>query len=1572
MENQHMRALRVSPLMRRASSHECGDREGASKETSTNLPGQVTWVHDEDKEQAAAALTLQKKSAGSDSQMTASNAMITTATALETSMFSPSTPTRGNLGGRQTNSDSFSSKISDADWAHAQLQQMWDDGELSPRAPLDRSLGYFSSASPVSIGKRSSRGAPEICETGKISSSKDKSQQCPDAPLFINDLRALRQMAPFSSTEEQVLTRSQRRRSSVNLLQQLVAGQPEGHNELQRTSPVSVAQGARGRKRRASSPAAPGYPCTPHRRDFAKEPDAVISFEGLPRTKGRKRYSSSQGATQEDDKVSTSSASFQCSRRSSVGTGEIARSSSGNNKIASPFQKLPPPSPSDFPLASPLRGSSLHGNSCCSPRRADAQPQDQQLRQTEGREILAEKPLEHALTKLQKQSHEGSPLGKSARLSHGAQEARSCPFDTQRSPRCSAGPLNSVTSPVRSCQGRAMPVPIGRGSLCCREATDQPCNDELMPSEANGLLLQNSGAKTSPKSDASAKNEASVPKKSAAFRRSSAARLKASKNAAHGADATLAGVKGTSQALADRETVAQAEMDKIAFSPVRRRTFNQTGRTHETRGDGASLIAADGAHQSERRTASKIPSTCAKKQQDQRADGSTCMALCCCSSGQSGSSLASAAVTAAGRRHSTGRRASRLPRDINTPVCVTSDNLSHEKCGPPWRPVIQEASAAGISVKRPGVSEGNRGEKTSARSKGASSRQTAWLKSRSTAIVSRTSPRILPQGRILQTETAVFTSARDTKSGSKEGSRSSHVSNGIRIGSALNSLWRRPVLAAAKRLSGRKLCSETSSSLQQRRNGLSVAGDRIKALPITKARNTTVSAAAKQQRADGASAPRTKPASTAVGVRGPRWHSGRSALRSRVISVAASSQAVVRQRRQPTQCAPPERRTSSPSGSCTQAKETPATPPEVPTSTGKQSEPAAGGAAQDSTQPPKGLASQSKLRVVPESSAVPHEDVTRHTSRCTRRTSVRSECAIGDKDCTASTTVSLSLQRSQRASASSVVVVADEGEPTQSPTCGDTCPHEKRRSSDPQYPLSQKAATDALGEQEHYVRECMRRASSACEASICLEQRSTEHQQQHDAQQQEWEIRDRKFQERQQNLLLEQQKKERLLAWEQREAELLKNRKALSKEEPSFWGFDPFMVDEEDEKVLTTEELRVEVSRFLKGDLRFHSRADLLRVVKKFSEQTRTTTTTTSSKLNFAKVEQRVVPMAARQVHGPVPHERRRKSILRSSSGAQQSECRRRSRGISFSPFNKVCEQSVDLLMCQELRSAIMYLRVSLHCLICLSARLRYLMQVQLYMLDEHERASKEAAANLSQQGEQRQQMRQKLAEQFQLMLLRGESDIELSLLRRELAELYDPDEEEELAFLSPTLAANREVGKDRGFLVDASQSDSKGISMQADKGGSALLMPEGAGVGGRLPFTISPSWRQKPHRVWHASEAAHGGPTTEWSPSSSPFEHNPLTSADSKEGSECWDFPSNLTKSDPETNSMQGAFGNDENANCNAASTMAAKSSDGKSQQPVNDERNKESFSAFDTETAKRPSVLRRRLSIVPNVQSP
>lgn len=460
----------------------------------------------------------------------------------------------------------------------------------------------------------------------------------------------------------------------------------------------------------------------------------------------------------------------------------------------------------------------------------------------------------------------------------------------------------------------------------------------------------------------------------------------------------------------------------------------------------------------------------------------------------------------------------------------------------------------------------------------------------------------------------------------------------------------------------------------------------------------------------------------------------------------------------------------------------------------------------------------------------------------------------------------------------------------------------------------------------------MRRASSACSLEYSGEQRVSAQQQQR-AVVKEWEGREREYQEKQENLLLEQQRKEMVLAWEQREAELLRNRKALSKEEPSFWGFDPFMVDEEDEQVLTTEELRVEVSRFLKGDLRFHSRADLLRVVKKFSEQTRTTTTTTSSRLNFTKVEQRVVPMAARQVHGTVPHERRRKSILRNSNGDQPSECRRRSRGISFSPFNKV----------------------------------------QLYLLDEHERAGKEAAANLSQQGEQRQQLRQKLAQQFQLMLLQGSSDLELALLRRELADLYDPDEEENAAFLSPTLAPGRggETENKGGSPSQSQQKETGGLEPPRKEGTRALLSGV-SGTEGRLPFTVSPSWRQRPNGSWQETPgASQTEPCAEWSPASSPIEQSRSKSGET-EDNESWKIPAASIHNGRGSEQSQAGSDNDENAHCNATqSTRHLHNLSAASEEPLKKSESDQPSTFFEPEAVRRPSVLSRRLSVVPNVLS-
>ncbi|EPR59887.1 hypothetical protein TGDOM2_288420 [Toxoplasma gondii GAB2-2007-GAL-DOM2] len=173
------------------------------------------------------------------------------------------------------------------------------------------------------------------------------------------------------------------------------------------------------------------------------------------------------------------------------------------------------------------------------------------------------------------------------------------------------------------------------------------------------------------------------------------------------------------------------------------------------------------------------------------------------------------------------------------------------------------------------------------------------------------------------------------------------------------------------------------------------------------------------------------------------------------------------------------------------------------------------------------------------------------------------------------------------------------------------------------------------------------------------------------------------------------------------EAEAESRRADLSMHTPSFLALDPFLVDEADEKLLTTQQLRTYLSTIITGDLREKSREALLYMAKAWSLQTHTSTGVPSSRMNFANVGERFVPQAARRVQGKVlPKERRRHSILRCSSSAVFDGSREndkpeklKRRRISFSPFNKV----------------------------------------QLYTLDETERQSKEEAAQRSFQNEQQQ-----------------------------------------------------------------------------------------------------------------------------------------------------------------------------------------------------------------------------------------
>ncbi|CBZ51016.1 conserved hypothetical protein [Neospora caninum Liverpool] len=174
------------------------------------------------------------------------------------------------------------------------------------------------------------------------------------------------------------------------------------------------------------------------------------------------------------------------------------------------------------------------------------------------------------------------------------------------------------------------------------------------------------------------------------------------------------------------------------------------------------------------------------------------------------------------------------------------------------------------------------------------------------------------------------------------------------------------------------------------------------------------------------------------------------------------------------------------------------------------------------------------------------------------------------------------------------------------------------------------------------------------------------------------------------------------------DAEIASRRADLSMDTPSFLALDPFLVDEADEKLLTTQQLRTYLSTIITGDLHGKSREALLYMAKAWSLQTHTSTGVPSSRMNFANVGERFVPQAARRFQGKVlPKERRRHSILRSSSSALldgrqgDNQERLKRRRISFSPFNKV----------------------------------------QLYTLDETERQSKEEAAQRSFQNEQQQLM---------------------------------------------------------------------------------------------------------------------------------------------------------------------------------------------------------------------------------------
>lgn len=1489
----------------------------------------------------------------------------------EAPLSAVSTPTRSTT--RSAGESNRGITMPDAERVHEKLQQMWDDGELSPRAPRDRSLGYISS-SPNSSGK----GAPSSSLTpeyagGTQSCRQNQQQQGMGAPLFISDVRALRQMAPFSSTEEQVLTRSQRRRSSANLLQQLVAaqscgpshqGNPESslqqeqcitrkeqrqqqvvdfHGQQQKEQgdiPESqqqqcqsqtvvealdlsighargfsslvasdgVPRGTGARKRRASSPVISTDPFSAH--EYHRKGDGDLPADGAPQSSSRKRLSALRTPTQTLVTADATPAAAKVSpRRNSAtiaapytgtsGNGggmfditiNCAGSGSSGSTIESPFQKHPPPSPSDFPMSSPINTSTYSPG-----RDAPAEPK-QQGHQTQSHSASTTSGGPPVLGPARKEKQAlGSPLRTSPRRTNG-EGAPSCPpFQTPRGPCSSLEPQEDPAGASvrqRASQRCLSPLPLVSAGTPNRRAAAEQRGDGPLSRDAREQISSPTAADAHERVRSIMMRAPSTGKASVPYRRVSAAPVSRLKVPPVNSSASIAPLTGSRQAEAAKGPTETPGMRKVHSSP--RKTETPASNWHRP---GRSSAAPTRVIASEKQCKSQlVPAASPKHSSDrpEKAASEPHTKNRCPSIREPGDSPVPAAAT---RRRSAARRsiglASSADPSPSWAPASPSDNLS-VSVSPVASQDASDPASALITARSPARF-----------AKGTVSQERKPMPRHGSS----------PCGVASQSSVSSRNNAADACLAASKGERTSTrapASGKAVVGAARRGLTRatpsRPSAGRPRANSGKGLFHSAA------------ARSRASVLPIAKPR---VLPAAEKQKGVNRITVSCRPAGGAVrGLRSSRGKLPACSSGPRGITGVASS----RQGRPAVKC-PASIRTKA----AVEVSDSTTAKPSATNAAGSKVDVKDTGLAEQDThnddlrsnclsQPELSSASDGIYMPPAQSERAGLEGTDECHKSCAKRTTGCSP-VVASTHSTADAGASVSSACATLAQSSWDSATAH--------------PPSRRRSSSPHNLSLQKGTNTEEGDGMCQLGAItpLRRASSVCSLEDGDGRRVSAQQQKNEALQQEWEGRDREYQEKQQKLLQEQQRRERLLAWEQREAELLKNRKALSKEEPSFWGFDPFMVDEEDEKVLTTEELRVEVSRFLKGDLRFHSRADLLRVVKKFSEQTRTTTTTTSSRLNFTKVDQRVVPMAARQVHGTVPHERRRKSILRNSSGSQQApEGRTRRRGISFSPFNKV----------------------------------------QLYMLDEHERASKEAAAHLSQQGEQRQQLRQKLAHQFQLMLLRGDSDLELALIRRELASLYDPEDEDSTAFLSPTLAPGRDTDTESRGSPNPSQQGAAEMRVNDGREPTELVASDGSGLG-RLPFTVSPSWRQRPHNVWQEIPgSSQTEPCAEWSPPPSPIEHSRLNTVGDKDGDGCWGTPIAGAGSAIDDKRELGRPENDENENYNATQSPAqldpAKEMLG-SQGPVKELPIEGPTKLFAPEAARRPSVLSRRLSVVPNAQ--
>ena len=1192
--------------MRRASPVGYGSQGHVSNAVPKGLAGRdsTSSVEDENRGGNVVGLPTREELAGLPVQKSRSQ--------MEqgASVEAESTPTRNTTKARERKNISPDTSISDTDRVRAQLQQMWDDGELSPRAPLDRSLGYFSSVSPGSSGKRAANAAAADSATPGATQAYRQHGPQPGtaAPLFISDVRALRQMAPFSSSEEQVLTRSQRRRSSANLLQELVAAQSQGppqefheaqlqqpqhpnakqQNELytltrdqQRQRDGTANQGGRQRqdqqveepmppsacefnfllladsasrglaprKRRASSPVSSCYSFSLLGAEGATQGGDTFNAGGPCRMKGRRRLSPPAAGTQEAATAVADLGPTRPSGRSSAGALASTSSNSDTNavldtslhcssssNIESPFQKLPPPSPSDFPVSSPISASS------CSPRRSILPARQQQ--QQQGPAAAIRRPSDYATDEKQRQRL-GSPLRTSPRRSHIGASAPTPPFQTPKDPCCSPEPQERAAhSSMRQRASRRClsPLPFVPAGPRARRPTDQKRHEGSRDKDARTLVVL-----PAPEASAAAtpvvQGTTFSAKASVASRRASPLAASKDKGAPDSSYPTTNSAPSTSEAKpAGKELKEAPGICRLRSSPIRagspRPPWQGPGRP------GAVCTSAAAADQQCRR---RMLSAASPKPTSKRgAEGSaasTGRALSATNREAEASAAAPATSAMEGRRRSMPRRTSAVTTTAGLSASLPSGSSSLS------RSVCSSHIASQDATSPIAASTASPRRRTTACNAGASTKDASPSKS-------------VPPHAVALRPAARTGGAGDTEGTNGEDKTAARAAAGEKAQAPLTASRRSlPQPATARLSAGKPRNSSSSGGPLQGRTGNPAGRCRMRVLPITKPR-PLVSAGDKQR---GSAATTAQVNATACGepVRGLRSSRCRTAAaRSSKTSSVAAAITVVRQRRRLAQCHSTGR--TKPEIQPAKAMAVTHIPSQAAFARAEAVDGSRPRAAEYDNDTPVDF---SNFHNPPETQSMSADRKLLVDSTCdTPNGNIEEgDNTRGRSGNDGSFMVTSALPSSTRSVTksddSSSSPVCTDGAAAAPPQChnSSSLPPIRRRSSSPHHFSLQTGTSDAGGEKQQRVGTpvSVRRASSVCNLGDCFEHRVSAQQQKHEALQQEWEGRDREYQEKQQNLLLEQQRKERLLAWEQREAELLKNRKALSKEEPAFWGFDP-------------------------------------------------------------------------------------------------------------------------------------------------------------------------------------------------------------------------------------------------------------------------------------------------------------------------------------------------------------------------------------------------------------------------------